>query len=74
MRDEIAISESIEIAEDSEKCTYFHLKFSGAEYAPQLRKSQHGFIFRGRIAQSVGFLVEELKKIKPNLTYGSSAG
>lgn len=48
LSDHIAISENIERAMDGQKCTYFHVRFFGVNFASELRKSQYGYILRGR--------------------------
>ena len=39
---------NIEKYEDVEMCKYYHIKFFGADFAPELVNSPHGFILRAK--------------------------
>ena len=61
LKDQITISEGIEVAQPKLPCTYFHIRFIGSKFPPELRNSRYGYIFRARPGQTVGYLMVELK-------------
>ena len=62
LKDQIAISESIEVATGDLPCSYWVLRFFGRDFAPELRNSLNGFLLRAKPHQQLKFLMEELKK------------
>ena len=51
---------NIEKYEDVKMCNYYLIKFFGADFAPELVNSPHGFILRAKNLQEIPALTEEL--------------
>lgn len=63
LKDQIAISESIEVASGDLPCSYFHLRFFGRDFPHELRSSINGYVVRLKPLQEVSFLIEELRSV-----------
>ena len=63
IRDQLIIAQGIEESQDDYNCSYWHLKFFGQRFAPELRYSPHGFILRAKSLQEISALTEELNCI-----------
>ena len=57
----MVIVQSIESSKNDYSCSFWHIKFFGINFSPELRKSEHGFILRAKPLQDVAALTEELR-------------